>query len=227
MAAFHSMVHRLCKLPLSVANYKKEYEHILNVAKVNGYKPCEIDRLIKKHSKKVMKDNLSSLFRQNKKCDNENALKRVPIVYAPEITNKLKQCFKQHNMAIVCASNNKLKSLLGSTKDKVDKLQKTGIYEVSCDDCEQKYIGQTSRNLKVRFGEHMSHVKYNRPQKSSVAEHILSNAHFNVSINNLKLIKSVNKLEKLDAYESYHIHKCTNSMNNDEGNIVSPLFCLL
>lgn len=33
----------LCKLPLSVRNYKGEYEYIKEVAAVNGFKSSEID----------------------------------------------------------------------------------------------------------------------------------------------------------------------------------------
>lgn len=43
VAVFHSMIHRLCKLLLSVENYRKEYEWIVEVAQVNGYKSPLID----------------------------------------------------------------------------------------------------------------------------------------------------------------------------------------
>lgn len=38
------MVHRLCELPLNVANYKGEYDYIQQTAKVNGYRTSVIDR---------------------------------------------------------------------------------------------------------------------------------------------------------------------------------------
>lgn len=42
LAAFHSMVTRIVRLPLSLANYKHEYDHIVKVADINGYEkhPC-------------------------------------------------------------------------------------------------------------------------------------------------------------------------------------------
>jgi len=36
VAAYHSMVHRLCRMPLSVASFKEEYEYIKSTAAING-----------------------------------------------------------------------------------------------------------------------------------------------------------------------------------------------
>lgn len=77
------MVHRMCKLPLS--NYKKEYDHIINLAKINGYRAEETDHLIVKHANKIRRNNQSSLFRQNR---NENEIRRVPMTYIPKVTDK-------------------------------------------------------------------------------------------------------------------------------------------
>ncbi|KAJ8959219.1 hypothetical protein NQ318_022481 [Aromia moschata] len=49
--------------------------------------------------------------------------------------------------------------------------EKSGIYEISCKDCDQKYIGQTKRSILTRFKEHMAHLKYGRTEKSCVAQH--------------------------------------------------------
>lgn len=52
-AAFHSMAHRLCNLPLSIQHYKNEYEYIKSVADVNGYPINMVDKIIKKHAKRA------------------------------------------------------------------------------------------------------------------------------------------------------------------------------
>ncbi|MBS0018862.1 MAG: GIY-YIG nuclease family protein [Candidatus Sulcia muelleri] len=31
---------------------------------------------------------------------------------------------------------------------------------MKCNNCEKFYIGQTKRNIKTRFKEHFSHIKY-------------------------------------------------------------------
>ncbi|KAJ8958672.1 hypothetical protein NQ318_016397 [Aromia moschata] len=58
------------------------------------------------------------------------------------------------------------KRFLGNPKDKLDNNEKSGIYEISCKDCDQKYIGQTKRSILTRFKEHMAHLKYDRTEKS-------------------------------------------------------------
>jgi len=55
LAAYHSMAHRLCRLPLNVKNYKKEYDRIMETARINGFKSDIVDKIIYKHAKKVKK----------------------------------------------------------------------------------------------------------------------------------------------------------------------------
>ncbi|KAJ8956538.1 hypothetical protein NQ318_019261, partial [Aromia moschata] len=122
---------------------------------------------------------------------------------------------------------NKLQTLLGNPKDKINNNEKSGIYEISCKDCDQKYIGQTKRSILTRFKEHMAHLKYGRTQKSCVAQHAFDNNH-RIDINNLKLIRNVTNSRQLDAFESLEIIKCNNSMNKDNGPIpTSPLVALI
>lgn len=106
-------------------------------------------------------------------------------------------------------------------------LEKSGVYEISCNDCDKKYVGQTKRSTIVRFKEHMAHLKYGRIEKSSVAEHAFENNH-KITIDNVRLLKNVSKPYQLDAFESIEIHKCKNSLNKDNGPIAySSLFALL
>ncbi|KAJ8951324.1 hypothetical protein NQ318_008228 [Aromia moschata] len=115
-------------------------------------------------------------------------------------------------------------TLLGNPKDKIDINEKSGIYEISGKDCDQKYIGQTKRS---RFKEHMAHLKYGRTEKSCVAQHAFDNNH-RIDINNLNLIENVTNSRQLDAFESLEIIKCNSSMNKDNGPIpTSPLFALI
>lgn len=167
---------------------------------------------------------LSTFFNNN---NNEDELRKVSMSYVPKITNKLKSKFREHNMQIVFRNDKKLINLLGTTKDKIDEFDKKGIYSISCGDCDKKYYGQTKRNIKQRFKEHSSYIAKNEGRKSAIAEHVLDNGHFNVTINNVKLEKQVYDDRKLDAFESYYIQKDSNSLNKDNGNIESILFARL
>lgn len=214
-AAYHSPIHRLCRLPLSVANFKKEYDYICETARVNGYRQDMVDKLVYKHSNKVKKSNLTTFFSQKDTVKNQ----RVSFAFVPQITNKLKSKFADHNLDIVYRSDRKLSNLLGSTKDKTPKLNKSGIYTVTCGECKRVYYGQTKRSVEERYKEHVQCIRLNHPNKSAVASHVIIDGHTNISRENVNLLKQVNDCRRLDAYEAFYIQNDENALNQDNGNI--------
>jgi predicted GIY-YIG superfamily endonuclease len=52
-----------------------------------------------------------------------------------------------------------------------DKYNARGVYELKCMTCEQVYIGQTGRDIKTRYKEHVSDIK-SKKDKSRYALHI-------------------------------------------------------
>ena len=50
------------------------------------------------------------------------------------------------------------------------------VYTLTCITCEQTYVRQTNRSLKLRHQEHIRYIKNNNPQ-SAYALHILQNRH--------------------------------------------------
>lgn len=220
-AAFHSMAHRLCTLPLSIEHYKNEYDYMKSVAVVNGYQISIVDNIIKKHAKKAKKLNATTLTPLDKPEKT-----RVSVSYIPQITNKLKNIFNEFDMSLVYKNNNKLSDLLGNTKDKKSELEKSGIYRISCSECNAVYVGQTRRTVLKRFNEHLKHIEHKRVRKSAFAAHAIFNEHLNVNTDNVELLRSVRDEKRLDAYECVYIHKNENKVNQDNGNIDSVLFSL-
>ena len=195
--------------------------YIKDVAKKNGYSEIFVDRIVKKHSNKVTRSNLSTHFSQIQ----TNEKKKVAFNFIPAVTNKLKQKLREYDMQMVFKSQYKLSALLGSNKDKTPALQKSGVYRIKCSVCDAAYIGQTKRNIEKRYKEHCRCVKFNRPHLSAVAAHILENEH-SINIDNISLVKQVNDERQLDAWESFYISIERDAMNQDEGNIQSCLFAL-
>jgi len=230
IAAFHSSVYRLCRLPLSVTDFKAEYDRIVNIANTNGFDQTLIDKLVQKHSNNIKKYRLSTLFEQNKALKSEKQ-QIVSMQYFPEVSNKLTNCFDKNNMKLVFCSSNKLSSALGSTKDPLPIREQSGVYEISCSDCDKKYIGQTRRALHTRVKEHIRSIK-NRDIQKAIPAHMFdpdnTHAHKLTSLEeNVKLLKPINNSRKLDAYESFYIYKTKNLMNLENGPIDSPLFKLI
>ncbi|KAJ8952561.1 hypothetical protein NQ318_006926, partial [Aromia moschata] len=159
----------------------------------------------------------STTFRR----DTDNS-KFASLPYEPKFTRGLDKNFKNININLVYNSKNKLQTLLGKPKDKINNNEKSGIYEISCKNCDQKYIGQTKRYILTRFKEHMAHLKYGRTEKFCVAQHAFDNNH-RIDINNLKFIRNLTNSRQLDAFESLEIIKCNSSMNKDHGPIPNSL----
>lgn len=215
-AAFNNMVYRLLNTPLNQENYNKELCYIKNIAIYNGYDCSLIDNIIKKSNKRKIKNSRSTL-----KNIKENEKKYwASFTYDENLSKTITKSFKKNsNIIPTYKTNNKLKNKLNNPKDKIKNENQAGIYEIKCNDCEEIYIGQTKRNLKIRYKEHFSHIKYNREEKSAVAKHCLQNSH-TISKDNSKIIKVISNPKDLNAWETYFINK-TNStlMNNENGPI--------
>ena len=63
---------------------------------------------------------------------------------------------------------------------------------MTCKTCNKAYIGQTSRNLTIRYREHIRYIKNNDPQ-SAYALHILNNRHeYGPLKDTMELLKPIN-----------------------------------
>jgi hypothetical protein len=92
----------------------------------------------------------------------------------------------------------------------------TGIYLLTCNTCKQVYVGQTIRNLKLRYQEHTRYIKNNDPQ-SAYAQHILHNRHEYKPIDKkVTLLKPLSNTSLLMSYKQYYIHSL-----HKEGKLIS------
>lgn len=221
MAAFNSMTYRLCKLPLTLSNFIKEANTIKKLAKINGYKESIIDKLIGKHSRRLKFRTITTLINEND--DNDTKIRRFS--FCGKTSYKLTSIFKKHNIKTVFGNDGKLRNLLGNTKDKLDLNEKSGIYEINCKNCDEKYIGQTKRSIQTRFKEHLKSFENKNGSSSSVAKHMI-NAKHSFDETNLKLIKYVQNSQHLDVYESIEIRRQKPAMNSDTGPLTSSLLKL-
>lgn len=222
-ATFQSMIHRLLTIPLNKQRFENELLNITNIAKLNGYSPDMVMNILKKKKVKLNRTNITTLV------SDKPPLKYIGITYDPILTKGLDSIFKKVNLIKAFKNDNSISKFLGNPKDSTPILEKSGIYQINCDTCDKLYIGQTRRQIMTRWKEHFSHIKFCRPEKSSVADHILETNH-NISIKNLSLLKTVNNKHYLDSLESIYIakHDKHKLLNSDNGPIpYSALFDLL
>lgn len=225
-AAFNSMIYRLVNLPLNRERFIREWEYIVKVADLNGFHESLMLRLLERHQRKLLLHNTTSFV-----ADNMNN-KRISVHYHPALTYKLDTECKKHGISIVASSKNlKVRTMLGSTKDKIDSYDCSGVYQFSCPDreCMATYIGETRRSLNVRADEHIKSTTSNRPEKSAIAEHAIEYGHAPIQISDFRLLSTTSHNTRLKVCESIHIHRNSSHLiNKDFGHVTnSCLFDLL
>jgi dsDNA-specific endonuclease/ATPase MutS2 len=88
----------------------------------------------------------------------------------------------------------------------VNKYDKSGIYKITCQSCQKVYIGQTGRNLKTRFKEHIRSIRFNKDE-SAYAQHILNRGHQYGPIEQvMEIVEQARKGGLMNIKEIYHIH---------------------
>lgn len=222
LSCFNSMIHRLLSIPLSPDRYTAELNFIKEIAVYNEFDPSIIDRILRKQETRKQITNLTTLTPITK--DKHSYIK---LPHYPHITKGLQPIFHTVNKKVAFSNKNTISSLLGSPKDPVPPTQKSGIYQLPCENCPLSYIGQTRRSIAVRAKEHIAHFKNNRRGRSAVADHIFDTGHF-FDPSKISLLKSCS-WPYLDSYESISIQKNKNNLiNSDLGPIPSSsLFQLL
>ena len=78
----------------------------------------------------------------------------------------------------------------------------SGVYKLNCADCHKFYIGQTGRNIKTRFNEHL-YIK-NENKLTSVGKHLKDSGH-KTNINNMTVLHKAPKSKRLDLLEEMEI----------------------
>ena len=223
MAAFHSMLFRLINVPLSNQDYKEELDTILQIAEANGYARHNILKLLNKKEQ-------NKLLRVFYTPGNETCNKNLPYIrmaFYEGVSTKIAKILKDSHKVAYYTTNNIKKSLFNA-KDKVDTFEKSGVYELSCGDCDAIYIGQTGRNFQIRTEEHFRHWQNKNKNKSNFADHLLESNHSFDPIINTKILHTVSKSKHLSTLETFEIQQATkkrkNVVNIIQNYNFSPLF---
>lgn len=219
-AAFHSMVYRLIKIPMNDRDFNDEKNYIYNVARINGYDKHFVDRIFKRQTQ------LHHTSRRTTLTATREPQKVISLPFFPKLSNPLSSALRKYNINIVTRNTNTLRHKLCNYKDPLPPLTTAGIYEISCQDCDLKYVGQSRRAISDRFKEHKSATDHGHIERSSVAEHMLIQQH-EIDIEASQRLKFVMSQHKLDAWESFFMNTSSSPlMNREPAPITSYLFTL-
>lgn len=156
----------------------------------------------------------------------------VMLPYIHGLSERLRRVLKQHKIGSTFKPFNKVSQTIVHPKDQIQKEDKCGVvYEVACNSCDKSYIGETSRKLAVRIGEHRKDYETcvapgvstrasrvsasSEIHKSAITDHMLQHNHV-PDWNNINILTQDNGNTTRRIREAIWIRRKQN-MNRDQG----------
>jgi hypothetical protein len=128
--------------------------------------------------------------------------------YIGKQTRTIAKLFRNTNIKIAYKTTNTIQNHLRAKK--LDNIyNKSGVYQLTCGGCQKKYVGQTGRNFRTRYKEHIHSIKSNN-SNSKYAQHILETQHsYGPMKDTMKVLHLNRKGQLMNTWERFHIYKLT------------------
>jgi len=172
VAAFNSLTHRLTHIPLSRPAFHKELSTIKYLANVNNV-GVDIDKMVRKKFIRKSLDLTTSLPRNS----HQEKKRWIRLPYLGSFSSELRQILQPFGFRPAFYNPITLKNVFVSLKDRTASDEKSGVYKIACDGCQGVYIGETSRQLKIRLAEHKKAWEDGILGKSPLADHLIASGH--------------------------------------------------
>ena len=196
LAAFKSMLHRATILPLTQEAMHRELDVIHYIAKDNGFDRKLIDILHRRQLNKLDRQRLGLQLLEVPRNQSYRSIRHTPYNY-PFIN-----IFKENGITLTSARGNSLGDMLCNAKAKTPKLERSGVYQLACDNCPAIYIGETGRQVAQRIKEHLNPNKH-----SAFGKHLTLRGHTLNMNTGIKILHQLKKSHKMTLLESYEIKK--------------------
>ena len=162
-AIIKSLVFRAERLCSEDSTKTSEINHLRCVLKQNSYPQKFIDASIN-----------SERPSRNTTEEKKTSVATILIPYRQRTSELIRKVLSDYDIRTVFRPDNTLAKHLVHAKDPIITEEQTDcIYEIKCADCDAVYIGETSRQLKVRLSEHKRYTKLRTtsPSKIKKLEH--------------------------------------------------------
>jgi hypothetical protein len=117
--------------------------------------------------------------------------------YGPD-TWTITKLFRNTNLKIAYKTTNTIKHHLKPKTPATDIYNKNGVYQLKCNECPMKYLGQTGRTFRARFKEHIQDIKNNK-SNSKFEQLILDTGHaYNTIDQTMKVLHIEKKRTKTE-----------------------------
>ena len=141
----------------------------------------------------------------------------IVIPYYRGLSESLKKICSRHGVQVHCKGGNTIKNLLMAPKDKDPIMRKSGvIYRYRCNrvDCDEEYIGESSRVFGDRFKEHQK-------APSPIFDHTTISGH-DISIDNFSIVGREDQNLNRAIKEALFIRVNNPSLNRNVGKFHLP-----
>ena len=96
------------------------------------------------------------------------------------------------------------------------------VYRLTCNDCDQTYIGKTGRTAITRAKEHVPYVRNGRFDMSAATDHAIIHQH-SLSFKTVQIVDHEPRAARRRVKEALHIRTEKNPMNKDKGLELDPI----
>ena len=161
LSAIRFLHNRNQSYPTNTHSKQKEKQIIQQILHANHYHP---------HTNPKHTERTTDTQRDSTK-------KWAKFTYIGKETRYITKLFKRTDIRITYTTRDNLRHLLnGQPYKKQDAYSKSGVYKLTCSECNKQYIGQTGRSFRVRYKEHAREYNY-ATNKSNYAKHLLDTQH--------------------------------------------------
>jgi hypothetical protein len=137
----------------------------------------------------------------------EKDKKWVTFTYTGNYIRKITKLFKDTNLKVAFKTTTTVGKQL-SDNCTTNTYEQSGIYKMTCQRCHKVYVGQTGRNLIIRYKEHIRNIRFNKDELA-FAQHILDQGHqYGPMEQIMELIEYARKGNIMDTCikENYYIY---------------------
>ena len=176
-----------------------EKEHLKKVLSISKYKKWAWD--ISGSKKKIP---------HPRRTIQTKALGHVTIPYVQGITEAISRKLRKAGVSAHARPINTIRNNLVSPKDKINPLNRCGVvYQISCEDCNATYVGETERELQKRISEH-------RKETSPEGAHMINHQH-TFNLHSKKVLDQESRWFECGVREAIHIRTTSPQLNRDQG----------
>ena len=206
IGTLHHRANTICSSPELL---QQEEHHLKKVLTKCKYPAWALNRVKIRMKTPAHKDQ-----QKNKSCMTGNQKQNPYIVvpYYKGLSESLKRTCQTYGVQVYFKGGNTIKSLLMAPKDKDPLMKKSGvIYRYKCDrvECDEEYIGDSSRTFGERFKEHQK-------APSPIFDHYNTTGH-NISIENFDIVGREDQNLTRTIKEALYIRVNDPSLNRNIG----------